>query len=366
MPDNKKEANVVAQLQTDDRVLKAIRDVLPKVMNADRFLSMAVAAAKVQAMSKYVVNKTSILLSVYKAAKLGLELNEQLGHAYLVPFKGECTLIPGYKGLLELIRRSGQIADVHAFIVYEKDEFDFWEDENGQHIKYRPTHKSDRGEPIWGVSVARFKDKDTLPSIDVMPYHYIDGIRRSAVSRTPKSPWANKLHVDAMARKTMIRHHSKTLPVTPEVADAVALDERVENDNIERVMDEDIPEFMKDAQDAEFEDVHDEVEPKPKSTRRRKKKADPEPEKEQQQEEPPADDAPTQTPPEEPTISPKQRFNNAMLTATTSLGVDVTQEIMTALQSEYDTPVQKFADEHYIKAAEHLEDRVKEQKERDA
>lgn len=240
----------IVTLMSQDNTKKALAAVMPAIMNKDRFMSMALAATKMQAASKYVVDKRSILVSVYDAAKLGLELNDTLGHAYLVPFKGKCTLIPGYKGLLELVRRSGRISDMHAFIVYEKDEWEYWVDEAGTHFKYRPTYEKDRGKPICGVSVARFKEEGVSPSVHVMPYHKILRIKNTALARTPSSPW--KDYEEEMARKTAIRAHCKTLPMTPEVARAVELDEKVELDDASY----DVPEELNEViADGVFEEV---------------------------------------------------------------------------------------------------------------
>lgn len=49
----------------------------------------------------------SVLASVAVAAQMGLEIGVN-GQAYLVPYKGKCTLIPGWKGLLSLVGRTGQ------------------------------------------------------------------------------------------------------------------------------------------------------------------------------------------------------------------------------------------------------------------
>jgi recombination protein RecT len=250
---------VLASLNSE-KMRAAIKAVMPKIMNYDRFMQMAVAAAKVQVNSKYILDKASIMLCVYNAAKWGLELNDSMGHAYLVPFKRTCTLIIGYKGLLELVRRSERVSDVHAFIVYSNDEFDYYVDEVGPHIKYRPTMKSDRGVPICGVSVARFTAANMAPSIDVMPYDRILQIKNAALARTPKSPWGNPMYEPEMAKKTVLRHHCKTLPMNAEASEVIDLDEKVERDEMPLL---DMPEELKQevgidgSTEAEFTEVQE-------------------------------------------------------------------------------------------------------------
>ena len=64
------------------------------------------------------------------SAQLGLEPGT-LGYCYLVPYQNKKTgqleiqFQLGYKGILELVRRSGQVENIEARVVYEKDKFDF-------------------------------------------------------------------------------------------------------------------------------------------------------------------------------------------------------------------------------------------------
>lgn len=63
-------------------------------------------------------------------SKLGLDCVGTLGQGYLVPYYNskikayECQFIAGYQGLIELARRSGNIARIESRVVYEKDAFE--------------------------------------------------------------------------------------------------------------------------------------------------------------------------------------------------------------------------------------------------
>ncbi len=65
----------------------------------------------------------SFIGSMLTAAQLGLEPNTPLGQAYLIPYGNSCQFQIGYKGLLELAHRSGEIKTLEARCVYENDEF---------------------------------------------------------------------------------------------------------------------------------------------------------------------------------------------------------------------------------------------------
>ena len=58
------------------------------------------------------------------SAQLGLEPGGTLGHIYFIPYGNKCTPIIGYKGYLELARRSGQVARLDARVVYEGEKFE--------------------------------------------------------------------------------------------------------------------------------------------------------------------------------------------------------------------------------------------------
>ncbi|EKF2878464.1 recombinase RecT, partial [Escherichia coli] len=70
---------------------------------------------------------------IVQCSQLGLEPGSALGHAYLLPFgnkneksgKKNVQLIIGYRGMIDLARRSGQIASLSARVVREGDEFNF-------------------------------------------------------------------------------------------------------------------------------------------------------------------------------------------------------------------------------------------------
>ena len=69
--------------------------------------------------------------AILQCAQLGLEPGAALGHCYLLPFgngkdksgRPNAQLIIGYRGMLDLARRSGQIQSINAYVVREEDEF---------------------------------------------------------------------------------------------------------------------------------------------------------------------------------------------------------------------------------------------------
>ena len=64
-------------------------------------------------------NPATVIGAAAQAAMLDLPINQSLGFAYIVPYKGEAQFQLGYKGYIQLAQRSGQYVDIGAKTVYE-------------------------------------------------------------------------------------------------------------------------------------------------------------------------------------------------------------------------------------------------------
>ena len=221
-------ANSLKQLLESRR--DSIAAVLPKHLDADRLLKIAlVAVSKNELLMK--CSQTSILQSVMTAAQLGLDCGGALGSSYLVPFyiteKGayECQLVVGYRGLIDLARRSGQIVSIEARIVYEGDTFDLDYSIEGAKLVHKPCLDGEPGKMRLVYGVATLKDGGH--QFELMTRAQIDKIK--AISQSGKKgfgPWAD--HYDEMARKTVVKRLAKYLPISVELADAIDSDNKAE------------------------------------------------------------------------------------------------------------------------------------------
>ena len=105
-----------------------IQKVLPSVITPQQFLRLALNALQ---NTPHLMECTmqSFYGAIMQCAQLGLKPNVN-GEAYLIPFFNgkkkayECQFLTGYKGLMLLARRSGEIASIDAQTVYENDTFD--------------------------------------------------------------------------------------------------------------------------------------------------------------------------------------------------------------------------------------------------
>lgn len=225
---------------------------LPKAMNADRFARIVFTECR-RTPRLLACTPESLLGAVMLSAQLGLEPGP-LGHCYLVPFRNKSTLevqfIIGYKGLIDLARRSGNIESIVAREVRSNDEFEF---EYGldEKLVHRPT-LTDRGEPIAYYAVARYRDGGH--TMLVMSLEDI-GARRARSKAKDAGPWVSD--PAAMSMKTVIRAMSTYLPLSIEAAQALVADELVSTDIGPDVLDNITPPNEDDVIDVEGTEATD-------------------------------------------------------------------------------------------------------------
>lgn len=142
--------------------------------------------------------------------------------AAIVPYGKEATYMPMVGGLLKMLRNSGELATITPNIVCERDEFDYWIDETGEHIKHRPNLEGGgRGELTHAYVIARMKDGST--TFEVMSRNEIEQVRESSKAKNA-GPW--KDWYGEMAKKTVIRRISKRLAMSTEIERVVQRDDR--------------------------------------------------------------------------------------------------------------------------------------------
>lgn len=203
----------------------AMAAVLPKHVTADRMLRIAFGAMR---STPALMNATteSLMSSVMVCAQLGLEPNTVLGHAYLIPFNNrkeqrtDVQVVIGYKGLIDLARRSGQVVSLAAHAVYENDHFDFAYGLE-ERLEHKPAMNAEgRGQIVAFYAVAKLKDGGY--AFEVMSKAQVDVVKLGTQSKGNYGPW--KDHYEEMGRKTVIRRLAKYLPLSIEFATAAALD----------------------------------------------------------------------------------------------------------------------------------------------
>lgn len=206
-----------------------IKKALPSVITPERFTRIVLSALSTNPKLGSCTPQ-SFMGSMMTSAQLGLEVNTPLGQAYILPYLNKGTLEAqfqiGYKGLIDLAYRSGEVEVIQAHIVYENDEF---ECEYGLDPKL--THKpaaKDKGEPI--KVYAMFKTKSGGFGFEVMS---MDDVKEHASKYSKAygssfSPW--KTNFEEMAKKTVLKRVLKYAPLKSDFVKAVVQDETIKTE----------------------------------------------------------------------------------------------------------------------------------------
>jgi recombination protein RecT len=213
--------NVAAFLQEKKDTFAA---VLPKHMTPERLVKVACAAvSRSPKLAKCSI--PSLYMAMIQASQLGLEPGLD---AHLVPYYNskirshEAIMIPDYRGLIAIARRSGEITKFEARIVFENDTFDYCYGDAPK-ITHKPTLRS-KGAMIATYAVAYYKDGST--QFEVMNSEEIEKIKRSSKA-AGGGPWVQ--WPEAMWKKTVVKQLCKFLPRSIELAQAIAVEDAAES-----------------------------------------------------------------------------------------------------------------------------------------
>ena len=204
---------------------KQFATALPKHVNSERFVRIAITTIR-QNPKLAKCSQESLLGALMVSAQLGLEPGT-LGQCYLIPFENkkagtvECQFQIGYKGLIELLRRSGQLSDIYSYTVYENDDFNI---EYG--LSRTLTHKpnfDERGEIKGFYAVAILKDG--AKAFEYMTKDEVVKHEEKYRKGSYKNDVWNK-NFEEMAQKTVVKKLLKWLPVSVEFLEMAAKDEK--------------------------------------------------------------------------------------------------------------------------------------------
>jgi recombinase, phage RecT family len=199
-----------------------VAQVLPKHLTADRVLQMAATTIhRNPAIAK--CSPASLLGSVMQASILGFPPVDALGYCYFVPYGKDVQFQIGYKGYIELARRSGKIKMVYAEVVREGDEFTV---ELGLNPTLEHKPKFDSKKPLTHVyAVCHFNDGGY--NFVVLSKSDVERLRTRNPMQKGAAAGAWLTDYDAMAKAKALKQLSKYLPLNIDQAEAIATDEAV-------------------------------------------------------------------------------------------------------------------------------------------
>lgn len=204
-----------------------IKKALPSVITPERFTRIVLSALSTNPKLAETTPQ-SFLGAMMTAAQLGLEPNTPLGQAYLIPFRNhgvmECQFQLGYKGLIDLAYRSGEVSVIQAQVVYENDEFSYAFGLEPS-LKHIPT-TGDRGNPSHVYAV--FRTKDGGYGFEVMSMDDVRAHAKKFSKAYGNGPW--QTNFEEMAKKTVLKKVLKYAPLKSDFVRGVAQDETVKTD----------------------------------------------------------------------------------------------------------------------------------------
>ena len=200
----------------------AIAQALPKHLTPERIIQQAIAAASRSPELKE-CTPDSFIGAIMQASILGFQPVSALGQCYFIPYKNEkigrreVQFQIGYKGLLDLARRSGEIQTVYAQVVYENDEFQYEFGLNPT-LKHVPA-LGERGKLKYLYGVVKFTNGGYY--FDVMSFADVEKIRKRSKAAN-NGPWVTDY--PEMARKTVLRRVLKYCPLSVDILSKVESD----------------------------------------------------------------------------------------------------------------------------------------------
>lgn len=218
------------------RMEAEIKKALPSVITPERFTRIVLSA--LSGTPKLAeTTPQSFLGAMMTAAQLGLEPNTPLGQAYLIPYRNnktkriDCQFQLGYKGLIDLAYRSGEVTTIQAQVVYANDEFSYAFGLTPE-LKHVPAINQ-RGEPTHVYAI--FHTKDGGYGFDVMSMEDIRAHAKKYSKAYDAGPW--QTNFEEMAKKTVLKRVLKYAPLKSEFVRGMGADETVKTEISEDMFD---------------------------------------------------------------------------------------------------------------------------------
>lgn len=214
---------VVIQKELETGLVAAgVQSILPKNVKMETFVRAA-AVAMISSKDLGEADRDSVIMALTKCATDGLIPDNK--EAAIVTFNTKiktqgkpdewikkAQYLPMVDGVMKRARMSGQLSLLSSKAVMKEDEFDYWMDENGEHINYRPTYKG--GDMRVAFAFAKLKSGELI--VEVMSKADIDKARKASKTGT-YGPWAD--WYDRMACKVVMHRLAKRLPNASEIVE---------------------------------------------------------------------------------------------------------------------------------------------------
>lgn len=222
----REETKPTTVVQMIQKLKPELERALPRHLDGGRMVRLALTVVRQSELAAQKAGKPNQSLlqctpdsfagSLLTAAAVGVEVGTP--EAYLVPYKGECTLIIGYQGYTKLFWQSPNAQSLNAQAVYERDEFEYAYGLTPK-LHHVPA-KGDRGKVIFYYAAVSLSTGGQ--HFEVLTPDEVKELRGGKVG-------GNAGIADPMRwmeRKTAIRQVLKPMPKSSQLSMAVESDER--------------------------------------------------------------------------------------------------------------------------------------------
>lgn len=199
-----------------------LEKALPSHVPVDRFTRVVMTAVQMNP-DLLSANRHSLFQACTRAAQDGLLPDGREAALVTYNLRGVPTVqyMPMIAGILKKVRNSGDLSTINSQVVYQKDAFDYWIDESGEHLNHKPNLIGARGDRLLAYALARTKDGGIY--VEVMSADQVMAVKN--VSRAKdRGPWAGDFE-DEMWRKTVIRRLAKRLPMSTDLESVIHADD---------------------------------------------------------------------------------------------------------------------------------------------
>lgn len=196
---------------------------LPKHMNADRMARLALTAFSTSPKLQECDPK-SIAASIMTAGQLGLEPGVN-GAGFLVPYGRTCTFVPGWKGLVDLVSRSGR-GTVYTGVIFSDQDYTFVDGAKRDLVIHNETNLDAPEDITHAFAIGWVKDA-TMPIIELWT---VEKIRkhRDKYNKVGKAHYSFR-DFEMYARKVPLLQVLKYMPASIELNNAIDISHAAES-----------------------------------------------------------------------------------------------------------------------------------------
>ena len=195
---------------------------LPKHMTADRMTRLALTAFSTSQQLQKCTHQ-SIAASIMTAAQLGLEPGVN-GAGFLIPYGSTCTFVPGWKGLVDLVARSGR-GTVFTGVIFKDQEYTFTDGARRDLVIHNETDLQDPADITHAYAIGWVKDS-AMPVIELWRVTKIEK-HRDKYNKVGKRHYSFR-DWEMYARKIPLLQVLKYMPCSIEVSNAISVSNAAE------------------------------------------------------------------------------------------------------------------------------------------